>query len=112
MPHPETFTLTADHLKLVRAMYFNYDPDTEHGAPEVNPKRPYGNSDVYDDMRDILGVKSLRKSQLDILHKETATVLQLMVQNCELPLGEYVQNRHSKWDKVAYAAPKHVAVDE
>jgi len=33
--------------------------DCEFGAPEINPKRPYGNSDVEQDMLEILGLKKI-----------------------------------------------------
>ena len=39
------FTLTADHITLLRAMYVGWCGD-EYGAPEIYSKRPYGNSDV------------------------------------------------------------------
>jgi len=50
----ETFTITKDHLKLLGASYWNWNY-CETGAPEMDPKRPYGNSDVAGDVRTILG---------------------------------------------------------
>ena len=49
------FEMKEEHLKLLRNMYVGWD-DCEFGAPEIDPKRPYGNSDVLQDMLRILGV--------------------------------------------------------
>jgi len=57
----KTFELKKVHLKLLKWMNIDYDEHTEFGAPEVDPKRPYGNSDVYQDMLEILGLKELKK---------------------------------------------------
>jgi hypothetical protein len=50
----QRFTLTREHLKLARRMYVEWD-NCEYGAPAINPKRPYGNSDVEGDIAEILG---------------------------------------------------------
>ena len=44
-----TFTLTEDHIKLLRNLEVCWE-DAEFGAPAIEPKRPYGNSYVYKDM--------------------------------------------------------------
>src|SRR3989304_4564435 len=49
------FTVTEEHIKLLKHMNVWWD-GTEHGAPGISPKRPYGNSDVYEDIADILGI--------------------------------------------------------
>lgn len=49
------FTVTEDHLKLLRHTYYVYwDPGEGYGAPAINPKRPYGNSAVPQDVAKIL----------------------------------------------------------
>src|SRR5215510_593730 len=48
----ERFTVTDDHLRLLRRAYVFWD-ETEFGAPGINAKRPYGNSDVYGDIVEI-----------------------------------------------------------
>ena len=42
---PTEFTLTVDHITLLNNMWVDWS-DVEYGAPEIDPKRPYGNSDV------------------------------------------------------------------
>lgn len=49
------FEVTEAHLKLLRAMEVDWN-GAEFGAPTINPKRPYGNSDVFTDMFEILEV--------------------------------------------------------
>jgi hypothetical protein len=55
MSADQLFVVTEDHLKLARRMVVGWCGD-EYGAPEIDPKRPYGNSNVVRDMREILGV--------------------------------------------------------
>ena len=49
------FTVTDEHLRLLRRAYVFWD-ETEFGAPGINAKRPYGNSDVYGDIAEILSL--------------------------------------------------------
>ncbi len=48
------FTVTEDHLKLLRHACLYSDYGEGYGAPAINPKRPYGNSDVERDIAEIL----------------------------------------------------------
>lgn len=49
------FTVTEDHIKLLRHIYDLYwDPGEGHGAPYIGPKKPYGNSDVPRDVAEIV----------------------------------------------------------
>lgn len=50
MLHPKKFTVTDVHLRLLARTYIEWDGGAYDGAPVVNIKRPYGNSDV---MRDV-----------------------------------------------------------
>ena len=89
----KTFTVTEPHMKLLGRLYFGYDDYTEFGAPEVDPKRPYGNSDVYDDIAEILGLevgedqwgyRRFADEQIDYMnevHRQMETVLQILVRN-------------------------------
>lgn len=55
----QIFHLEPEHLKLLQRFCVGWQ-DAEFGAPEIDPKRPYGNSDVYQDMLEILGLKELK----------------------------------------------------
>lgn len=49
------FTVTDDHLKLLRHIHGVYwEPGEGYGAPFVGPKKPYGNSEVPQDVAEIL----------------------------------------------------------
>ena len=49
------FTVTEGHLKLLRHTCDIYwDPGEGYGAPAINPKKPYGNSAVPQDVANIL----------------------------------------------------------
>jgi len=50
----EQFELKEEHIKLLSKAYVDWD-DCEIGAPCIDPKRPYGNSDLFRDMIEILG---------------------------------------------------------
>lgn len=81
-------------------MYVSWN-DCEFGAPEINPKRPYGNSNVEDDIAEILGLqlfedaygeRHLSKEQdiyISKIHKEMETALQILVCNLGIEVGEY-----------------------
>lgn len=53
------FEIKPEHLKLLQQARTGWD-DCEFGAPEIDPKRPYGNSNVYQDMIEILGLKKVK----------------------------------------------------
>ena len=92
------FIVTHDHLKLLQRMWIGWE-DCEYGAPAVNCKRPYGNSDVEGDIAEILGWEyeeddwngmpnSLRE-KAEKIHREMKTVLQILVVNLHIYPGEY-----------------------
>ena len=93
------FTVTADHLKLIERMYVEWF-DCETGAPCIDPKRPYGNSDVGCDVCEILGWEKDEEADCNPLtdrqlraaakvHKETKTALQICLSRLEFEPGVY-----------------------
>lgn len=99
---PEEFTVTQEHVKLLRHAYVDWD-DGEFGAPAINCKRPYGNSSVPEDIAEILGwdlfedehgERHLSKEQgrrARDLHKGTKTALQVFLCTGEMKPGLYRQ---------------------
>jgi hypothetical protein len=84
---PELFTLTKEHIKLVRKFYVTWW-ECETGAPAIDPKRPYGNSDVAWDVAEILGfpvteedgyMSPDQEASLLKIHEETQTALQIVL---------------------------------
>jgi hypothetical protein len=109
---PETtFTVTEDHLILLRNAYVDWD-DMEFGAPRIDPKRPYGNSSVISDIARLLYpdvVAELddeaaedwldeHEDSLTQIHRETQTVLQIAIATGEFRAGTYVREAYgSQW---------------
>ncbi len=95
------FVVTKDHLKLLKRMVVDYDECSEFGAPIIDPKRPYGNSDVYGDIAEILEIESRAEdgddpyfseddeSCMAQFHRETATVLQIALATGKFKAGTY-----------------------
>ena len=108
----KTFRLTETHLKLLNHAYVSWD-DGEFGAPGINCKRPYGNSDVYGDLAELLGVNRSEDERFDgsqlrdmeTLHRETETALQILLLNAgrAAVTGLYRQTREydsRSWQRV------------
>lgn len=105
--HVRDFTVTDEHLRLLRRTYIFWD-EAEFGSPSIDPKRPYGNSNVYGDIAEILGVPDSERADeylnpsLDArwrflrLHVETAIALQIALATGEFRTGRYI--RDDKWD--------------
>jgi len=91
------FTLTEDHLKLLRKMYVGWSC-CEYGAPEIDPKRPYGNSWVGGDIHEILSgnypeeLDDELEEKYSDLHRETETALQIVLCTGKFEAGTYRRN--------------------
>jgi hypothetical protein len=109
----EKFNLTEDHIKLIRRMNVSYNDHCEFGAPEINPKRPYGNSYVYGDIGEILGMEPTEGDPDDPyftaeqeafmlkMHKETDKALQVILSSGSFSAGWYESEKyHDKWEAV------------
>jgi hypothetical protein len=102
------FRLTEDHIKLLRNMYVGWSY-SETGAPEIDPKRPYGNSDVPGDIHYILTGKYEQISD-DLcdayyeLHSKTETALQIVLRTGKFEPGVYECSPYtSDWKPVTNA---------
>lgn len=65
------FEVKKEHLTLLKHMCVGWQ-DCEFGAPEIDPKRPFGNSGVISDMIEIFGAKEIKPGifKLTLLGKE------------------------------------------
>jgi len=105
----ERFSLTEDHIKLARRMYVGWQ-DCETGAPEIDPKRPYGNSSVEMDVAEILGrelsvdgeegelflTDTVREECAEI-HRSMEQALQIILQVGSFQPGQYTREWLGKW---------------
>jgi hypothetical protein len=114
----DEFEVTEQHLKLLGHTYVSWD-STEFGAPAIDAKRPYGDSDVLGDMAAILGL-SFPPSDADdfheqydefvdawgddlrLLHAETGLVLQIVLtaQSFEPGLYRRMAPYSNQWERV------------
>lgn len=98
------FELKPEHIKLLSSAYIGWN-DAEYGAPEIDPKRPYGNSDVEEDICDILGWD--RKEDLEKardIHVETRVALEIILNTQKFETGIYEshldKSYNIKWEKI------------
>ena len=111
--YEEEFELTKEHIKLIE--HFNVDwCDDEFGAPAIDPKRPYGNSDVVRDMLEILEIKPVmhkedepiwhdaEEDRMVDLHKELETALQIVLSCKTFKPGLFgKKNKYgSDWERI------------
>lgn len=103
----ETLEVTDAHVRLLRRMNVRWNNDAYEGSPEIDLKRPYGNSDVLGDLIEILGenverdddgdwqIPDREREELFKWHRQMEDVLQILVQN---PLTfETGVWQHEKW---------------
>lgn len=106
----KTFVLRAEHVLLLRHAEVGWQ-DTEVGAPEIDPKRPYGNGDVVADVHKILTGESwppdsrAEEERLRVeyarLHRETETALAICLRQMVGAPGLYeADDYHSNWRDV------------
>jgi hypothetical protein len=104
------FTVTEDHLKLLRRAFVAWDFGEGYGAPGINPKKPYGNSYVARDIAQILDVPdedweyedehkayvtTEAEARFTRLHVETMVALQIVLATAEFRPGRY--RRATPW---------------
>lgn len=110
MNERQEFTVTEQHVKLLKRAYVSWE-DCEFGAPSIDCKRPYGNSDVIGDMIEILGIEDAidpegdrngaLERDLKALHLETKTALQIALNTGSLKPGSYTSPKYeSNWTEV------------
>lgn len=112
---PMEFELKQAHITLLRNAYIGWQ-DCETGAPEIDPKRPYGNSYVLGDIIEILGEETpdeddeqyeeweqTRSRELMQLHYETATALQIILAMESFEPGRFKRKERydtTSWERV------------
>lgn len=107
------FTVNEDHIKLLKRMCVGWQ-DCEYGAPEINPKRPYGNSDVENDICEILGFKKSscrncedtytenQAQQAAKIHREMQTVIEILLSNpTTFKIGTYTKKSDYRSDWIS-----------
>jgi len=106
------FTLTAQHVALLRRMCVEWCDEAYEGAPAINIKRPYGNSSVWQDVAEIIGIQQIEsdagyecwpKETQDLcmkLHREMEIALQVCLRAGTFEPGDYVCDAYmGNWRK-------------
>ena len=106
----DEFEITEDHIKVIKGMTFEYLHDHSFGAPGLDQKRPFGNSYVYGDLADLLGMEPEpdgssdedwsedQKVYMREVFFETATVLNIIIQTQSFKPGLYIR-KNGVWSK-------------
>lgn len=102
-----TFTLTEDHIKLVRSFNIYWEETCYLGSPVVDPKRPYGNSSILNDIHELLTGETIGciDSKRDVLndreetryiklHRETEIALQIVLRAGSFKPGLYQRDEY------------------
>ncbi len=106
----QTFTVTEDHLKLLSKMDVSWG-SCAFGAPAIDCKRPYGNSDILSDIAEVLDFPykadeygEFTEEQEQVmrkLHKETRRVLQIVLVTGKFETGKYEASEYGyDWEKI------------
>jgi hypothetical protein len=93
----ETFDLTDELLTLLSSSWVNERlSEAEWGAAEIDPKRPYGNGDIVEDICRILGLpcdedgpSAEHRTLAFALHAKTPIALQIVLSTRSFVPGVY-----------------------
>lgn len=99
----QTFELLTEHVKLLRAFNVTWY-EIETGAPSIDGKRPYGNSNVAADVIELMGWQSdpddvtprQDRARAMQLHEETKTALQVVLSTGSFEPGVYESDWHGR----------------
>lgn len=104
----QRFTVTDQHLALLRRASVRWD-EGEFGAPAIDCKRPYGSSDVIEDIGDTLGFEHKVvddwgepafapdvEAAIRRIHRETGTALQIVLATGTFEAGQYVADDYTR----------------
>lgn len=91
----EKFTVKPIHLQLIKRFFVSWN-ERGFGAPTIDPKGPFGNSDVKDDFEEITGEKFD-----EITYYDLETCLQILTRNLHIEEGTYEKSEYGiDWVKM------------
>lgn len=107
------FELRPEHVTLLRAATVQWN-QMENGAPMIDPKRPYGNSDLSADLARVLGLSYVNEAgpsyegarRAYLAHVETQTALEIVLRTGSFAVGIYETSSDYKTDWRLVARPK------
>ena len=100
-PAATEFVLTRDHITLLRHANVTWSPQ-EWGGPQIDPKRPFGNGDLWKDVARILDWPAAADGDgypyydaAKAIHAELLTALEIVLRTSSFQPGRYV--REAAW---------------
>lgn len=102
----EQFEITEQHLKLIQRMYMEHDTYAFLGGPSTDFKRPFGNSDIEQDIGEILDIEpegideydsevkvytEAQQEKFREIYKDVAKALQICMNLQKFETGIYQQ---------------------
>lgn len=96
------FEIKLEHIKLLQKMFVGWNRG-EFGAPAIDSKKPYGNSNVIADIAEIIGEPSYESDDGERyyvrasadkcrkLHAETRLALQIILRTGQFQIGKYIR---------------------
>jgi hypothetical protein len=84
----ERFTITEHHLTLLKHACVGWNA-AGHGAPQIDPERPYGSFDIEHDLAEIVEKYAGNPGVLRALHLLTQIVLQIALCTGRFETGTY-----------------------
>lgn len=96
--------LREEHIKLLNRLYFRWENNSYEGNIASSSERPYGNSDIFDDIVEILGLypdmnpetyDEIYEEEYDSMmkwHKEMGMALRIVLSTKSFVPGLYVSN--------------------
>ena len=106
------FTLTADHIKLLKSAYVTRNKDPYWGTIGIDCKRPFGDSGIAESMAKILGIAGMvtddglvypagTADQMFDIYKELETALEIVLATGSFEPGEYQASDYDRdWRRV------------
>jgi hypothetical protein len=108
------FTLTDEHVALLKLMCVGWSDDAYYGAPVIDIKRPYANGSVWEDVAEAIGIEATEddngephwpkgtRERCLALHREMDTALQVCLRAQTFEPGEYVSDPYlDNWRKAS-----------
>mgnify|MGYP001608421679 FL=1 len=111
------FALTEQHIALLRRARIQWE-DCETGAPAIDPKRPYGNSGVAQDVAKILGlegkmcphcgecVDESNECAMLTIHRESEIALCIILADHTIEPGVYESHLDVPYDEPKWSRTK------
>lgn len=90
---PNRFVFKQDHRLLLSNAVVRWE-DWEYGAPAIDCKRPYGNTNVRGDIEEILG-RPISEEEARELHEGTLIALSILLQMGRYPDHYEVEFEHN-----------------